>query len=160
MIIQFKKEANKPASLVCIREDGSKTWTKITPGIEIHDLAHYVVETELSFKNAFYGLLKAGYAIHEFELPASERPEALRPKNLPEEALQTEHLVNLIQVHFQSKMDPAEFLKQLNSSLKDRGLSPISELNEHKLLTILTNVETLFMRWRSLKSGEQLELKF
>ena len=160
MKIQFKKEAHKPSTLTCIRDDGSKTWTKLNPAIEIHDLAHYVVETELAFNNAFYGLLKKGYAIQDFELPAEQRPEALQPKNLSEEALQTEHIVNLIQVHFDHKIDPHDFLTTLKTILRNNRLSFPKALDQDKLLTILQKLNQLFLEWHDLKPGEDIELSF
>ena len=99
--ITFKKHQNKPNTLSCTRQDGSKTWSKIHPGLAIHDLIHYAVETTLDFQNAFYGLLAQGFNIEDFSLPRAERPVELLPKNLPSEALYTEFLVGLFQMEFQ-----------------------------------------------------------
>ncbi len=81
MKIQFKKGKDK-STLHCIRKDGTATWSTIYQGMEIHDLAHFAVETELGFKKAFYGLLASGYAIQDFALPRAKRPKSLLPENL------------------------------------------------------------------------------
>ncbi|MEO0573450.1 MAG: hypothetical protein AAF039_17240 [Bacteroidota bacterium] len=96
MEIQFKKLINKPSTLTCVRIDGPTTWIKLYPGIEAHDLAHYAVETALEFQDAFYGMVAKGSNMEDFELPRDIRPETVLPQNLSEEALITEHLVNLI----------------------------------------------------------------
>ena len=102
LTITLSKEIGKRTILKCTRKDGSSTFAKLYPNLEIHDIAHYVVEQHLGFRNAFYGLLAKGYTIEDFQLPKAERPSALHPKNLHPEALITEHLVNLIQTHFGS----------------------------------------------------------
>ena len=110
-IIQIKKELNKPSTLSCTREDGSLTYSKLQVDFEIHDIAHYVVERHLGFKNAFYGLLTQGYQINDFMLPKEQRPESLQPQNLPSEALVTEHLVNLLTIDFMQSEDGMDILE-------------------------------------------------
>ncbi len=98
MKITFIKGENDSATLHCVRADGSETWSNTKhPALVIHDLIHYVVETELSFRRAFYGLLAEGYDISSFGLPVAQRPAALQPARLPREAHQTEILVGILQ---------------------------------------------------------------
>jgi len=145
MKIQFKKGKEK-STLHCIRKDGSVTWTTIHLGMEIHDLAHFVVETELQFKNAFYGLVASGYTIQDFALPRSQRPEALLPKNLPEEALQTEHIVNLLQIEFQGNLSEFNVLKQLDNILNENNIPFPKMLNEEKIKLISKNLNELSIK--------------
>ncbi|MBK9932330.1 MAG: hypothetical protein IPP04_21060 [Saprospiraceae bacterium] len=55
MTIQFTKgDTARRSTIFCIREDGSSTYSYLHPGIEVHDLAHYAVETILSFDQSFW----------------------------------------------------------------------------------------------------------
>ena len=96
MVIRFKKGKNrskhKPDTLTCIRDDGSVTWTHLHRGFVQHDFAHYVVEKTLGFENAFFGLVAKGYNIPDFSEPKAERSF-----EIPEEAIDTEPIVALLQ---------------------------------------------------------------
>lgn len=65
MIIRYTKGQDKGDSIACFREDGSATWARANVGVR-HDLIHYVVETTLGLQEAFYGLLAAGWDMHDF----------------------------------------------------------------------------------------------
>ncbi len=64
--IEIRKNDQRPSILHCTREDGSVTFAKLHPNLEIHDITHYVVEQHLNFSNAFYGLLSQGHDIFRF----------------------------------------------------------------------------------------------
>ncbi len=160
MTILFTKETHKPSTLSCQRADGSRTFTKLNPAIEIHDLAHYVVEVELGFNNAFYGLLAQGYDIQDFELPIEERPEELIPVNLSDEALQTEHIVNLLQVHLSEQDGNFDVLASLKIILKENNLPFPELLTQEKLDGIFKKLRMLYARWMDLGQGDALELTF
>ena len=160
MQIIFSKLKSKRNTLTCIREDGSRTWAQIHPGMEMHDLAHYAVETELGYQAAFYGLLKQGYDIGDFELPRSERPEALMPKNLPAESLITEHLVNLLQISFVQGEEGMAMLDTLRTILQDNHLPFPNQLTPEKLEAIQSRLQSLMIDWRKIPDGGTFELTF
>lgn len=158
--VRFKKSKERVTTLTCIRSDGSATWSKLKPGMESHDLAHYVVEKELGFQNAFFGLLDRGFQISDFELPREHRPRELTPANLPHEALQTEHIVNLLQIeYFNSGEDPA-FLATLAAALDRQELPFPKGLDETAVERIREKFRELIFTWRMLPPGETLELAF
>lgn len=118
--IQIKKRHQNRSILHCIRTNGSSTYAKLHPNLEIHDIAHYVVEQHLGFTHAFYGLLAQGFEIGDFQLPKEERPKELQPKNLLPEALITEHLVNLLQIDFQkAATDELDLIRTIEAILKE-----------------------------------------
>ena len=159
MKIQFKKGKDKPSTLTCARDDGSNTWTKIHDNFEAHDLAHYAVETILGFDNAFYGLLAQGFNIEDFELPKNQRPNALIPSNLPVEALQTEHMVNLLmtEAHENSSFD---FIATLQQILDNDGIPFPEGLTPKSLDDIKNCFQKLMNDWNALKAGGTLDLTF
>ncbi|TMU55288.1 hypothetical protein [Flagellimonas algicola] len=160
MKIQFKKRKSKASILNCIREDGSVTWSQIHPNFEVHDLAHYAVETVLGFKKAFYGLLSDGFNIEDFELQRDKRPEALVPANLPPESLQTEHLVNLLLTDLQSGGEHLNLIPTLKEILTREGLPYPNGLNTDSLAEIQQSLNDLLAQWEALGEDETLELFF
>ena len=161
MLIQFiKGNQDKPSVLKCNRSDGSSTWTKIQPAIEFHDLAHYVVETELGFAQAFYGMVAAGHNIEDFELPREQRPEALLPANLPAEALQTEHIVNLLQIGQSQTDTEMDFLETLRNILNDNTIEFPEKLDARTLQSIQLRLKGLLLSWQQLEPGDSLQLTF
>jgi hypothetical protein len=159
--IQFKKGPNQSAVLTCKRADNTLTWSKLHVGTAGHDLAHYAVESTLGFKNAFYGLLSKGYDIADFELPRGQRPVEIMPSNLHPEAIQTEHIVNLLQINAaQGEDDPAAFLTQLAGILVENNLTFPEQLTESSLAEIRTLFHALLFQWHALKEDGVLTLQF
>lgn len=147
------------AILTVKRADRTTTWSKLHPGMEVHDLAHYVIETELSLSTAFYGLLADGYDIQDFELPREQRPEALIPANLPLESLQVEYFVNLLLTELQDKRIIPDFIEQLTKVLAEANLPPMANLDEQILDSIRKQFRILLVRWKSVPVGEVMELE-
>lgn len=158
--IVFKKHKNKSNTLSCTRKDGSQTWSKIHPGIAIHDLIHYAVETTLDFQNAFYGLLAQGYNIEDFALPRAERPVALLPKNLPFEALYTEFVVGLFQMETLSNKPYLDFNGLLKDVYTEKGLEGFRPLKDEQLHDIRLKIKTLNQSWKETAYGKALVLEF
>ena len=160
MTIQFKKYDAKPSTLTCIRKDGSKTWVKMHQGFEAHDLAHFAVEKVLKFDDAFYGMLAKGFNIEDFEAPKNLRPQAVRPENLSNEALVTEHLVNLLMSIEQSQDSSYNILHGLQDILNENNLTFPEELNHESLYLIKKKFDQLLNDWKGTKNDEILELVF
>ena len=160
MLIEFKKGKQKPSTLTCKRSDGSITWTRMHPGIEVHDFAHYVVESEMGYSDAFFGSILNGYSIQDFELPRAKRPDELLPVNLSQNALVTEHLVNLLQVGLSKSREEFDLLASLTEILTDNNLDLPGELDKHSLNTIQLRLESLLQKWEDLDEGATIELHF
>lgn len=158
--ITISVKRGQPASTLTVRRaDGSTTWSKLHPGMELHDLAHYAVEEVLELEEAFYGLLAEGFAISDFELPKDQRPHRLQTANLPPESIQTEHLINLLMTELQFGRDLPDFLAQFESILMQHGLPPMNRLTTEKLNGIRNLISDLRSRWTGIPVGEVLELR-
>ena len=159
MQIILKKKLDKNSILKIIRDDGTSTWSKLHFGMETHDLCHYAVESTLGFKNAFFGIINNGYDIGDFELPKHLRPNDLQPKNLHNEALVTEHMVNLLEVEYLNSGLNSDFMNQLNSILNENNLTFPQKLNSVILSEIREYYNQLVLKWRDLPENESLYLK-
>lgn len=156
MVIRFKKGKNqwkhKPDTLTCIRDDGSVTWTHLHREFVQHDFAHYVVETTLGCKNAFFGLVSKGYDIPGFTEPKSERPF-----EIPREAIDVEPIVGLLQ---------ADLLEGLGHSgesdgiFRDHSASLPVEITEKQLKVMRQKLRALLERWQNLQPGATMALQF
>lgn len=160
MLLEFKKNGTKQSTLTCTRADSTKTWTKLYNGFELHDLAHFVVEMELGFKKAFYGLLSDGFSIQDFELPREQRPEALIPANLPAEALQTEHMVNLLMINHVQHNPDFDLIQELRNILSQQNIPFPEGLTHESLKQIQTTFLNLCATWDALEEGGILRLSF
>lgn len=156
MVIRFKKGKNqskhKPDTLTCIRDDGSVTWTYLHREFAIQDLAHYVVETTLGLENAFLGLIAKGYDISDFNQPKAERPF-----EIPEEALNTEVIVGLLQTDLLESLrgnaDRCELLRDYGALL------PV-KIADVQLETMQQKLQALLQKWHDLQPGESMTLQF
>lgn len=158
MKIIVQKKLGKQSILKIIRDDGTSTWSKLHVGMETHDLCHYAVEHVLEFKNAFYGIINKGFEIGDFELPRDQRPFQVQPTNLHNEALITEHIVNLLEVELLNAGRNDTFIEQLELILEENNLIKPSNLNEKTLLKIRQCYQSLVAKWQQLANENSLEL--
>ena len=157
--ISIKKFKDKQSVLTITRDDGSSTWAKLHNGTELHDLAHYAVESVLQFKHAFFGIINRGFTIEDFEAPRGERPDEVKAANMQPEALITEHLVNLLQIELITPGYNLDLIDQLRDILSDNNLPFPDRLNDEKLNSIREVYRDLFRRWTSLEIGDQMNLE-
>lgn len=156
MVIYIKKGKHqwkhKPDTLTCIRDDESVTWTHLHRGFVQHDFAHYVVETTLGFENAFFGLVAKGYDIPDFS-----EPKANRRFEIPEEAMDTEPIVALLQVDL---LEGLGYSGDSDGIFRDhRAALPIG-ITDAQLEIMRQKLRALLERWRELRPGESMALQF
>ena len=157
MIIQFHKKQDKPHTLRCIRADGSVTWSTLKTGFDIdHDLTHYAVEKTVPFNHGFYGLLKSGVNINDWQLPKEERPINLKWNNLPLDARHSEIVVGV----FQGTPNNNEFWDNLTMQLTHFNLPELPQLTPSVYAAILLKMNELRTAWRDLEVNDILELEF
>ena len=120
-----------------------------------HDLLHYAVETVLNLKSAFYGMISAGIAITDFDLPRDKRDI-----RLSDESLFAEHIVNLIMVETKDGLFD-DFNNKLTESImtSKQNLGNIY-LDIHKHQSIHSVYEHLLQQWNNLSKDEMLTLEF
>jgi hypothetical protein len=142
------------------RADGTTTWQKrVGPTAEffaVHDLTHYVVETELRFERAFYGLVAEGWNLTDFGRPWPRGP-------LPPEALPAEVIVG----YLDTARAAGERLTAdaCNSSaaayFANAGVAaPPVSVTDAALDRIRARLSELVWRWQALPAGETMALEF
>ena len=159
LILQFTKRTDGSAVLKCLRDDGSVTWQRVDDKqaafFPLHDLTHYAVETELSFRRGFFGLIAEGWDIAEI---TGKTARGL----LPNEALEVEYIVSAFSAERASgAATPAEEFNQMAGTFAvAKGMPRPRQFSEDDLFRARSRFAELAMKWRALSRGETLELPF
>jgi hypothetical protein len=156
MLITLSKFSDKPVTLSCQRRDGSLTWQSYgnhSGFFPIHDLTHYVVETQLSYRNAFFGMVSAGRDLNSFGPGEATHFHA--------EAFYAEMLAGLLTCADgrDSILPFGVIMDTIHGQVQKLGIPPIS-LTEDDLIRIRDQAAELETRWQLLPSGEKLTLEF
>jgi len=146
MIIQLKKGRDGPSTLACVRPDGSRTWAHLHPFFPVHDLTHCAVESVLQIGQAFFGLVRSGWAIDDFASPGTAH-------RLPAEAVRAERIVGVFDLERASGR--AYTAAEFNAAAP--GGAAITEAD---LAAIRSLRDELHARWIALAPGQTLEIPF
>lgn len=150
MLIEIVKRADQSGVLRCTREDGSVVWQKQErhgAHFALHDITHYVVETSLGLKGAFFGLIKQGWEIDDTTGKGSRGP-------VPPEAAISESIVGL----FDSERASGAIWTL--DEIREFGSEPARQLTQDQIAAIRKRRSELFQQWAAVPIGEALELRF
>ncbi|MCZ6837627.1 MAG: hypothetical protein O7G85_17780 [Planctomycetota bacterium] len=157
MQIKLNKGKDKPDTLVCVRADGTSTIARLNIPT-MHDLIHYAVETTLGLRESFYGLVERGISIQHFNSPGIAI-------SLPDEAIHTEHLVNLLTMEMSNGKAYEDLKAELARVCKGSGRNPLPApgrdfLTPGNVETIRAEIGRLLYEWRAIPPGETMTLEF
>ncbi len=138
--------------ILCRRMDGTTTATSINAQLPAHDLAHYIVESELKMQAGFYGNIAAGYSIEQL----SDKAVIAR---LPPESMVAEVLTRAMQGMTAPNADARAYLELVNWELDVLQL-PKPDILEERVTSMAINFQSLMSEWETLSLGEQLKLDF
>ena len=160
MLVRFTK--NSPAAradtLTCIRPDGTSTHGEMPrQGILPHDAFHFVVETTLGWRDAFFGqvahdatLNQIAAKLHGEKIEWSKHTQALHSESLVE-CLQAEQ--------WGGAADPATFAETLVVTCRRRGVPP-PEITAEELAAVRAALREFGAAWRPLTPGQMIERTF
>jgi hypothetical protein len=160
MVVRFTK--NLPASkfdrLTCARADGTSTGCDMPrQGILPHDAFHFVVETTLGWREAFFGQVAAGVSLDHI----TSKLHGIKvdwSKN--EQALQSESLVECLQAEQWGGVADAETFRETLAVTCARRHVPTLGLTPADLARVRTALRTFDAEWRALNPGQSLEKCF
>lgn len=160
MQVRFIKAAMaaKADLLTCVRDDGTVTTGQMPrQGILPHDAFHFVVETTLGWRAAFFGQVARGVGLDQ--LAAKREGRKTEWSKWPE-ALQAESLVECLQAEqWGGTTDPATFAETLALTCGRRHVSP-PRISPEELRRIRAALREFGAAWRPLPPGAALEKKF
>jgi len=155
MKVQFQKNKESKNIISFLRADKSSTWTKGDDFLVLHDLSHYTIETTLHYTTAFYGIIKSGIAIQDFE------NKAIRDQmKLSNEAWYAETLANLLLIEY--TQNPFENFNQVvkESLQKTNPDLPSLMIKETDLLKMRKLYKDLITEWKEVPDKKTMELIF
>ena len=146
---------DKADTLRCLRRDGSATSCAMPrQGILPHDLIHYVVESTLGWRHAFFGMIAAGADIG----PAMEQAHDPGDASLADQAIHAEAVVESLQAQLWTGVfDDAMFDEGVRTACSARGRS-LPALPEGAGRMLFDAVLALDERWRQVPWHGTLEL--
>ena len=160
MLVRFTKNTpSAPAdTLVCERPDGSKMQGAMPrQGILPHDAFHFVVETTLDWRDAFFGHIAAGAA----HLSLAAKLDAAKPPSAKiTPTLQSAALVECLEAtQWGGAPDPAVFAKTLAAACRRRRVPP-PDISAEDLARVRLALREFGAAWRPLTPGRSLERTF
>ncbi len=160
MLVRFTKNAPtaKADTLACVRPDGSSTRGEMPrQGILPHAAFHFVIETALDWRDAFFGQISAGASFDQVVVKLhGEKIAGL--KNI--QARQSESLVECLQAEqWGGAADPVTFAETLLITCRHRGV-PAPDLNDAELAGLRVALREFGAAWRPLQPGQSLERTF
>lgn len=160
MLVRFTKNVPtaKADTLTCVRPDGSSTRGEMPrQGILPHDAFHFVVETTLHWRDAFFGQIAAGASLDH--LVAELHGEKIDwSKN--KQALQSESLVECLQAEqWGGAADPATFAETLVITCRRRSVPP-PDIDAAELDRVRLALREFGALWRPLQAGQAIERTF
>ncbi len=155
MVIQLKKGRDGPATLACVRADGSRTWGKEHPFFPVHDLTHCAVESVLGFDQAFFGLIAQGWDIDDFAKPRASW-------TMPPQAMLAEHVVGVFDREraLPAPMTTPEFNEMVSASLPPVHRETFEPLTDAQVSGVRALRGTLEARWHALPVGATMDVEF
>jgi hypothetical protein len=155
VIIQIKKRANSKHIISYVRDGLETYWIEADNFLVLHDLCHFVIETTLGYKSAFWGLVNSGINPSDFE--DKEKRDRL---NLSNEAWYAEHLANLFLIEYaQGTFENInEVFKQC--MLEHNPNVAIIQFSDAEIEAIRTSLHQLIDAWNHVKDGSYLTLDF
>ncbi|MFK3740231.1 hypothetical protein [Massilia sp. TN1-12] len=147
---------DKADQLRCLRRDGSATATPM-PRQDIlpHDLVHYVVESTLGWRAAFYGMVAGGADIGW----AMERSHDAGSGDVADQAIHAEAVVESLQAQLWSgAFDAAMFADGVRAACAARGRAA-PPLPDGAGQALFAAVLALDARWQQVPWHGTLELE-
>jgi len=155
LIATRRGRTDKYDDLRCVRRDGSSTGCPMPrQGILPHNLVHYVVESTLSWRHAFFGMIAAGTDIG----PAMEQAHDPGNAALADQAIHVEAIVESLQAQLWSgAFDTAMFDEGVRTACTGRGRS-VPALPADAGRRMFDAVLALDARWQQVPWHGALEL--
>jgi hypothetical protein len=155
MKVEIQKNSGSKNTIRFITKEEGIEWAYGDDFMILHDLSHYAIEKTLGYTTAFFGLIKSGVKIKDFN------DKATRDKmHLTNDAWYAEGLANLILIEYtqgQFENFNEVFKSTLSKTNPNTPFLAINELDIKKTRILFTD---LVKKWKLLTEKETMELEF
>ena len=152
MKIQIKKSSQRSV-LTCTRDDGSIEVADLGPSFPNHDLAHFVVETQLKLTQGFYGLIEDGMSMEE--LNSGEVIKTLGP-----EIWMAEILARTLQSLCSGACTTQQFNELIKWEARVMKDVQLPEITLDRVIRMKEEMDRLCTRWSAISEGQHIELEY
>jgi hypothetical protein len=155
LTLRYKKKGDGSAAFTAVRSDGSSTTAQIgaAGGFgPVHDLAHYVVESQFGIKKGFLGLLAGGWSVEDFTKGVVDR---MIREGVISDAGRAEVVAGLLSGDAFSPFPLS--VEDFNWTIHSQS-AEIPGLTADELANLRQRLSTLRDQWSALNAGETLEL--
>jgi len=120
----------------------------------LHDLTHYVVETQLEIQDGFYGLLDQGLDITDFE-----KKVKITSSSIPADGIRAEILVGMLLTELNDARPFSDFNEACEEIMNRYYLSH-TRLPEASLTALRNGRDEVIKKWNNLPVGSTFVLDF
>jgi len=155
MVIRLFKGDSCPDRVECVRADGTQTDTELSSNCVYHDLAHFAVESQMGFRDGYWGKIAEGFDFSTYNLP-----DETRPFSISEEGYHAEYLATLVQTAASSGGWNDAYETMLRTASNTAGLPFPDSLPTEKRDSLVNYTKMLYQQWDWLPVSAALELYF
>ena len=137
--------------LVCERKNDIAEVADLGPALPFHDIAHFVVESQLGLRNGFYGNIYDGYTVRQL----SDKEFI---KTLPLQAIVAEVVTRTLQSLANGACIKSECMSIVTAEFSIHKIDYPLTLDETVIEQMLSRYEELLTQWKNVKEGEALEM--
>ena len=152
MRIEIQK-GNSRNLLRCIRRDNSTEVADLGPSLPYHDIAHFVVETEMSFYRGFYGNIQAGMSIAELN-----DKEVI--KGLPGESWLAEIMTRNLQAIASGAAKAEDYIELVSWEISTMNGVEAVALHRGNIERMFERYLAYIKQWKKMAEGEVMVLEF
>jgi hypothetical protein len=137
--------------MICERTDKSAEMVDLGPNLPYHDIAHFVVESELKMADGFYGNIEKGFTIVQL----SDK-EII--KTLPDESMASEIITRTLQTLGSGATTIEQFDEMILEEFKIYNIQYPIYSDKNLVLKMLGMYKDLLSKWENLNDGDVLEM--
>lgn len=157
--LSFKKGGRKPNVLTIARSNGTTTYVKFKPPMELHDLAHYAVEKVIAKPVGFYWMIDQGFVPGDFEKARHLRPAGLNQLIEDPDNLAIEFIVNQLMIEALNSGPSADFIQLLDESMAEKGANKYTfDLTPNMIDQMRQLYVEVLQQWQLTLESQTLEL--
>lgn len=156
--IHFKKKQDGSATMTCFRADGTCTGQKSSEFFVAHDLCHYIAETTLHLKRAFYGMISEGWDISDFGSPY---PRGRFPEDALPDLMMSEHCAGVLGYILRGQPELAAEYRLQETILMGQDELPLAvSVSDEQWQMMQGQIAEAIEQWNALLNHETLILNF
>ena len=152
MEIKITKKHNRN-QLICIRPNDTTVHSNLGPKLPFHDIAHFVVESNLNLADGFYGNILKGYSVEQLS-------DKQIIKTLDPQTWFAEITTRALQSLSSGACTTQQFSDLIKTELQQFSINYDFNFTQTIISQMLAEYQQLMQQWQAFAEGETLNLNF